>query len=220
MAIKAILFDAYGTLLDVHSSVAQHADRLGPVAGAVSALWRQKQLEYTWTLTLAGRYQPFDKITADALDYVLALHGHADATLRRDLLDSYRQITPFADVAPALVQLKAAGMQLGILSNGTPAQLREAVASAGIAALLDPLLSVDAIRIYKPDPRVHAMAADSLDLSPGEIGFVSSNAWDAMGAERFGFKVFQLRRQTGPDEYHLTGKTKVITSLSELAGLI
>jgi 2-haloacid dehalogenase len=220
MAIKAILFDAYGTLLDVHSSVARHADRLGPAAGAVSALWRQKQLEYTWTLTLAGRYRPFDAVTGDALDFALAQHGHADSALRRDLLDSYRQLAPFADVGPALAQLRAVDMRLGILSNGTPALLREAVASAGIAALLDPLLSVDAIRIYKPDPRVYAMAADSLNLSPDEIGFVSSNAWDAMGAESFGFKVFQLRRQAGPDEYHLAGKTKIVASLSELIGLV
>ncbi len=218
--MKAILFDAYGTLLDVHSSVARHADRLGSVAGAVSALWRQKQLEYTWTLTLAGRYRPFDAVTADALDFALALHGYADATLRHDLLGSYRHLAPFADVGPALTQLKAAGMRLGILSNGTPALLREAVASAGIAALLDPLLSVDAIRIYKPDPRVYAMAADSLNLSPGEIGFVSSNAWDAMGAESFGFQVFQLRRQPGPEEYHLAGRTRVMASLSDLPGLL
>ncbi|MBV5324937.1 MAG: haloacid dehalogenase type II, partial [Rhodospirillaceae bacterium] len=209
MAIKAILFDAYGTLLDVHSSVALHADRLGPVAGAVSALWRQKQLEYTWTLTLAGRYRPFDAVTADALDFALAQHGHAEAGLRQDLLDSYRHLAPFADAGPALTELKAAGMRLGILSNGTLALLREAVASAGIADVLDPLLSVDAIRIYKPDRQVYAMAADSLNLLPGEIGFVSSNAWDAMGAESFGFRVFQLRRQPGPDEYHLAGKTKV-----------
>lgn len=220
MTIKAILFDAYGTLLDVHSSVARHADRLGSVAGAVSALWRQKQLEYTWTLTLAGRYQPFDAVTADALDFALAQHGRADAGLRRDLLDSYRHLAPFADVGPALAELKAKGLRLGILSNGTPALLRDAVSAAGIAALLDPLLSVDAIRIYKPDPRVYAMAAEKLELVPTEIGFVSSNAWDAMGAESFGFKVFQLRRQTGPDEYHLTGKTKVMASLSELAGLL
>ena len=219
--MKAILFDAYGTLLDVHSSVARHADRLGSVAGAVSALWRQKQLEYTWTLTLAGRYRPFDAVTADALDFALALHGYADATLRHDLLGSYRHLAPFADVGPALTQLKAAGMRLGILSNGTPALLREAVASAGIAALLDPLLSVDAIRIYKPDPRVYALALDRFGIrDPAEVVFVTANPWDAHGAASFGFQVIRVNRNGLADE-NLPGKVSAhVKSLSEIPALL
>jgi 2-haloacid dehalogenase len=220
MKIKAILFDAYGTLLDVHSSVAKHADRLGSAAADISALWRQKQLEYTWTLTLAGGYRPFDALTVDALDFALARHGRSDGNLRQDLFDSYRQLAPFVDVRPALTQLKGSGIRLGILSNGTPEMLQEAVASAGIADFLDPILSVDSLKVYKPDPRVYAMAAERLDLKPHEIGFVSSNAWDAMGAQSFGFQVFQLHRQSGPDEYQLIGKTKAISSLGELAGLL
>lgn len=220
MALKAILFDAYGTLLDIHSSVARHSGRVGPAAATVSALWRQKQLEYTWTLTLAGHYRPFDELTAEALDFALAQHGHTDPALRQALLASYQELVPFPDVATALVELKATGRALGILSNGTSSMLQAALTAAGIADLLDPVLSVDVLRLYKPDPRVYAMAAKSLNLLPHEIGFVSSNAWDAMGAESFGFQVFQLRRQVTPEEYRLSDKTIEIGSLAELIGRV
>lgn len=220
MTLGAILFDAYGTLLDIHSSTARHVTRLGPSAGTISNLWRQKQLEYTWTLSLAGDYRPFDALTAEALDFALATHGVDDLTLRNNLLSSYRQLTPFADVAPTLTALKSIGKKAGILSNGTPGMLLEALSSAGIADHLNPILSVHALRLYKPDPRVYAMAAESLGLPAHSIGFVSSNAWDAMGAARFGFKVFQLRRQPGPQEYALDGKVTPIVSLDALPSLV
>ena len=134
MALKAILFDAYGTLLDIHSSVARHGAKLGAHAPAISALWRQKQLEYTWTLTLAGHYRPFDALTAEALDFALQQHGHTDPVLRQALLDSYLALAPFTDVAPALMALKTAGMTCGILSNGTPAMLRQSLTFASTAS--------------------------------------------------------------------------------------
>lgn len=217
MALKAILFDAYGTLLDIHSSVTRQGAVLGPSAAAVSALWRQKQLEYTWTLTLAGQYRPFDDLTAAALDFALAQFGHTGPALRQALLASYRELTPFPDVAPTLRQLAATGLTLGILSNGTSDMLHAALAAARITHLLDPILSVDPLRLYKPDPRVYAMAAEHLHLPPHEIGFVSSNAWDAMGAASFGFHVFRLRRQAMPEEYDLSGRTTAISTLAELA---
>lgn len=220
MPTRAILFDAYGTLLDIHSAVARHHERLGSVAAAVSALWRVKQLEYTWTLTLAGDYRPFDRLTAEALDFALAQHRIADAILREDLLQSYRRLSPFPDVAPALSALKAKGVTLGILSNGTPQMLDEALTSGEIAQLLDPVLSVDHLQLYKPNPSVYAMAAAHLGLATDAIGFVSSNAWDAMGAHRFGFRVFQLRRQESPGEYGLGNKTTTIASLMELPAAI
>lgn len=217
MALSALLFDAYGTLLDIHASVAKHQARLGECAMAVSALWRQKQLEYTWTLSLAGDYRPFDILTAEALDFALAQHNVADATLRADLLAAYRTLDPFPDVAPALEVLKARGLRLGILSNGTGAMLREAFASAGLINQLDPLLSVERLHLYKPDPRVYAMATEQLGLPTAAIGFVSSNAWDAMGAARFGFHVFWLRRQEGPVEYDLPKRATPVASLAEIA---
>ena len=220
MTVKAVLFDAYGTLLDIHSSVARHGARLGSAADALSGLWRQKQLEYTWTLTLAGDYRPFDALTAEGLDFALAQHGIVEPGLREELLESYRCLDAYADVAPSLRRLKDKGMRIGILSNGTPDMLREAVAAAGIAHLLDPLLSVDGLKLYKPDPRVYAMAVEQLGLPARDIGFVSSNAWDAMGARRFGFRVFQLRRLGGPQEYGLAGKVVPISSLADLPALL
>lgn len=217
MTVSAVLFDAYGTLLDIHASVARHRARLGAQSDALSALWRQKQLEYTWTLTLAGDYRPFDTLTAEALDFALGQHNVADPSLRVDLLAAYRTLAAFDDVAPTLQALAARGIRRGILSNGTPVMLYEAFTAAGLMALLDPLLSVDSLRLYKPDPRVYQMASDALSLPAGAIGFVSSNGWDAMGAARFGFQVFWLRRKDGPVEYDLPAKVTMISQLDELA---
>ncbi|WP_374377168.1 haloacid dehalogenase type II [Dongia sp.] len=218
MSIKAILFDAYGTLLDIHSAIARHESRLGGHVAAISALWRQKQLEYTWTGTLARRYRPFDQLTAAALDYALGQFRIEDKDLRRDLLGAYRHLSPFADVGAALDQLSRRGLRLGVLSNGTSDMLNAAFAKHELDDLLNPLLSVDSLRIYKPDPQVYAMAAKHLDLPPAQIGFVSSNAWDAMGAASFGFRVFWLRRQNGPIEYDLATQATIISSLGELSG--
>jgi len=217
MPIAAILFDAYGTLLDIHAAMAVHQARIGPRAPEMSALWRQKQLEYTWTLTLAQDYRPFDIVTADALDFALAQHGINDPALRADLLATYRVLPPFPEVLGALATLSRSGLRLGVLSNGTGEMLDAAFAAAGLEELLDPILSVDALRIYKPDPRVYAMATNALALAPSEIGFVSSNAWDAMGAARFGFRVFSLRRRPDPVEYDLNVRAIPIAHLGEIA---
>lgn len=217
MSLKAILFDAYGTLLDVHTAIMRHQHHLGGAAMEISALWRQKQLEYTWTLSLAQRYRPFDEVTAAALDFALAQHGIDDTQLRRDLLAAYRHLAPYADVDPTLKALSKRGLRLGVLSNGTDEMLRTAFGAVQLDDLLNPLLSVEESRIYKPDPRVYAMAARHLGLSPGMIGFVSSNAWDAMGAASFGFRVYWLRRRKGPVEYDLTALATPIATLSEIA---
>lgn len=220
MPIAAILFDAYGTLLDIHAAMAAHQARIGPRAPEISALWRQKQLEYTWTLTLAQDYRPFDVVTAEALDFALAQHGIDDAALRADLLATYRVLPPFPEVVGALATLRRMGLRLGVLSNGTGAMLDAAFATAGLDEMLDPILSVDALRIYKPDPRVYAMATNALALAASEIGFVSSNAWDAMGAARFGFRVFWLRRRPDPVEYDLNARATPIAHLGEIAAAL
>ncbi|WP_374652014.1 haloacid dehalogenase type II [Dongia sp.] len=217
MSVKAILFDAYGTLLDIHSATGQHHGRLGAAADAISALWRQKQLEYSWTLTMAQRYRPFDELTAVSLDFALAQHHVSDPALRRDLLGAYRHLMPYSEVPAALETLARRGLRLGILSNGAEEMLRTAFTTHELDNLLNPLLSVDSIKIYKPDPRVYAMATRHLGLPPNEIGFVSSNGWDAMGAAAFGFKVFWLQRQVGPVEYDLAMLTARISSLAELS---
>jgi 2-haloacid dehalogenase len=199
----AVVFDAYGTLLDVHAAVARHAARLGPAAGGVSALWRAKQLEYTWILSATGDYEDFARITARALAVALAAHGVADAALRDDLLAAYRSLDAYPDAAAALAALRAAGLATAILSNGEPAMLDAAVQAAGLAPLLDAVLSVHPLRRYKPARAVYALVTARFACQPHEVAFVSGNAWDAYGAARFGFRVQWLNRAAVPGEYWL-----------------
>ncbi|MBX9701093.1 MAG: haloacid dehalogenase type II, partial [Acetobacteraceae bacterium] len=185
---RVAVFDAYGTLLDVHAAVARHAARIGPAAPALSALWRAKQLEYSWILSAAGAYEPFWALTDRALGHAMAVHGIADAALRADLLAAYRRLDAYPDATPALRALREAGIATAILSNGSPDMLAEAVAAAGLAPLLDDVLSVHPLRRYKPAPAIYALATERFACQPHEVGFVSSNAWDAFGAARFGFR--------------------------------
>lgn len=215
----AVVFDAYGTLLDVHSAVARHAARLGPAAAALSALWRQKQLEYTWILSAVGDYEDFGVITDRALGFALAAGGIADPPLRAELLAAYRHLDPFPDAAPALAALRRAGIGTAILSNGEPAMLGEAVAAAGLSPLLDDVLSVHPLRRYKPAREVYELATARFARQPHEIAFVSGNAWDAFGAARFGFRVFHLNRTPAPTEYWLDALAAGrLASLADLPG--
>lgn len=218
MALRAAVFDAYGTLLDVHSAVARHAPRLGPQAQAVSALWRAKQLEYTWILSGVGDYEPFDALTDRALGFALAAHGIDDAALRADLLDAYRALSAFADAGPTLAALRAQGLGTAILSNGEPTMLEAAVSAAGLAPLLDAVLSVDPLRRYKPAAAVYRLATQHFGCQPHEIAFVSANAWDAFGAARFGFRAVWLNRAGGPVEYWLERIATVLPGLASLPG--
>jgi 2-haloacid dehalogenase len=218
--VKAVLFDAYGTLLDVHSAVARLAPRIGPQAGAVSALWRQRQLEYTWILSATGEYEPFDVLTARALDFALASHGIADAALRADLLTAYRALDAHPDALECLSPLRAAGLRTAILSNGAPAMLDAAVDAAGLRPHLDAVLSVDKLRRYKPHAEVYALGTAQFGLAPHEIGFVSSNPWDAHGARRFGYRVFWANRAGQPVEYALDTQATVMPGLAPLPRLL
>ncbi|GAA0593527.1 haloacid dehalogenase type II [Craurococcus roseus] len=200
---KAAVFDAYGTLLDVHAAVGRHAARLGDKAQPLSALWRSKQLEATWILSACGAYEDFWAITDRALGHAMRVHGVSDAALRADLLSAYRELDAYPDAAPTLQALRAAGLGTAILSNGTPEMLASAVAAGGLGPLLDDVLSVHPLRRYKPDARVYALATERFACQPHEIAFVSSNAWDAYGAARFGFRVFWANRAGGPLEYWL-----------------
>jgi 2-haloacid dehalogenase len=220
MTPRVVLFDAYGTLLDVHGAVARHAPRLGAQAGAVSALWRQKQLEATWILSATGAYEPFDAVTDRALGHALAVHGIADPALRADLLGAYRDLPAYADAAPALALLRARGLPCAILSNGEPAMLADAVTAAGLAPLLDAVLSVHPLRRYKPAPAVYALATERFACQPHEVAFVSANAWDAYGAGRFGFRVLWLNRAGTPPEYWLDETATTLRGLDALPGLI
>lgn len=215
-AIQACVFDAYGTLFDVHSAVRRHADRLGPESASVSETWRRKQLEYTWVRTLCGAHADFLQVTGEALDFALADADIASPGLRDALMTAYRELEPYAEVRVVLETLASAGLRRAILSNGSPGMLADAVGSAQLRGLLEPVLSVEAAGVYKPDPRVYRLACDALGMSPDAICFVSANAWDAAGAARFGFRVAWLNRTGAPREYAFA---KPATVLADLAGL-
>ena len=170
-------------------------------ADRFSEIWRTKQLEYTWTLTLAGHYTDFWTLTERALDFAFARVPSVDRSLRSKLLEAYLTLDAFPDARTALAMLKTQGLRLAILSNGTPRMLAAAVKAAGIAAYLDAVLSVDTLRRYKPLPEVYTLATDAFGLRRSDVGFVSSNRWDVMGANSFGFQAYWVNRAGMPDEY-------------------
>ena len=215
--VKAVVFDAYGTLFDVHSAVNRHADAIGPEAARLSEIWRTKQLEYSWVLSLAGRYEPFWALTERALDFSLARCPTIDRSLRPLLLAAYRTLDSYPEVPSLLDALGARGLKTGVLSNGDPDMLRDAIASAGLAGRLDPVLSVDAARIFKTGPQAYQLAVDALRVDRGRIVFVSSNRWDIAGAAAFGFTPVWVNRLGLPDEYPGLDPAAVVKDLSGLA---
>jgi 2-haloacid dehalogenase len=204
---QAVIFDAYGTLFDVHSVVAA-AEQMFPGHGdALSQLWRLKQIEYTQLRTLAdpagAHYQPFWNITLDALRFAAHKLGLTlNRAAEKRLMDEYACLSAFRDAVPALRRLRAHADRLGlaILSNGNPQMLDIAVKSAGMGGLFDYVLSVDSVRAYKPAPAAYALGTQAFGLAPREIVFVSSNGWDAAGANWFGYTTFWLNRQAVPAE--------------------
>lgn len=193
-SIEACVFDAYGTLFDVHSAVGRHRAGLGEHADAVSAMWRTKQLEYTWLRSLMKDYAPFWQVTGDALDFALDMFHIADADLRENLMQAYLTLKPYPEVVEVLTALNAAGYKCAILTNGSPEMIEAAVASAGLEGLLEENLSVQSVEIFKPDASVYKLATDAFSVKPDAISFQSSNAWDAVGAAHFGFKVAWINR--------------------------
>lgn len=220
--IKACVFDAYGTLFDVHSAVGRHGSAIGPAADAVSRMWRTKQLEYTWLRTLMGHYADFYAVTADALDYALSSHEIHDAELRRALLEAYLALDCYPEVPGVLKTLSAAGVRLAILSNGSPRMLDAAVKSAGLDGAFEAVVSVHELGIYKPDPRVYRLACDQLGVEPDEVMFQSSNAWDAVGAKAFGFRVTWINRFSQQPEklgFAPDNETDSLAALPDLLGI-
>ncbi len=218
--LKAILFDAYGTLFDVHSPVARLASEIGPDAAAISDLWRAKQLQYTWLRSLMGAHADFATVTADALEFALTQYRVNDRVLRDRLLGLYLTLDAYADAAPTLRALKAKGLVTGVLSNGSPDMLARAVASAGLLDLLDHVLSVESVGIYKPHPRVYRFGEERLQLPASVIGFVSANGWDAAGAAHYGFTVIHLNRFGHPAENLPSRPARILNSLDEAAAAI
>jgi len=214
---RAYVFDAYGTLFDVHAAIARHREAAGPDADRFSEIWRLKQLEYSWTLTLAGHYADFWTLTERALDYAFSRLPSVDRALRPKLLEAYLKLEPYADARAAVAALKARGLHTAILSNGSPLMLGTAVEASGMAGLFDAVLSVDAVRVYKPRPEVYALVTDRFGITAPEVVFVSSNRWDVMGAAAFGFRPIWINRARMPDEYADQPPLRVVPDLSVLA---
>jgi 2-haloacid dehalogenase len=218
--VKACVFDAYGTLFDIHAPTAAIADELGDNAQSLSDMWRAKQLQYTWLRSLMDAYTDFWRVTGDGLDYALAAHEIDNPDIRQRLMDLYLTLDAYPDAIATLQKLKKAGYATGILSNGSLDMLTAAVNNSGLAKQLDEVMSVEDVGIFKPSARVYQMAVDRMGVLPRQICFVSANAWDASGAADFGFQVAHLNRFGQPAE-KLPGVPKaVMTSLSDLPAVL
>jgi len=219
--IDACVFDAYGTLFDVAAAAAHCKDDLGDNAASLSALWRTKQLEYTWLRSLMGEYVEFWQVTSDGLDYALETLGlDGDEALRDKLLNLYLELDCYPEVPSVLKVLNGGGLKCAILSNGSPKMLNSAIENAGISQLLVNSYSVDQLAIYKPTPKVYQMAVDDLGVRAERICFMSSNAWDASAAANFGFRVVWVNRFDQKKERLPGIPEHEIKILSDLPGLL
>ena len=211
------VFDAYGTLFDVHSAVARHADRLGAQADSLSELWRTKQLEYSWVHGLMGRYVGFWELTERALDFALAKHPDIDRSHRESLLDAYRALDAYGEVPGVLERLRKRGVKTALFSNGNAAMLERAVTSADLADRLDAVLSVDPVQTFKTAPAAYRLVLDRHGEARPEVLFFSSNRWDIAGATAFGFDAVWVNRKGQPDEYPDLAPRAVVTSLDAVS---
>ena len=218
MAIRGYVFDAYGTLFDVHS-VVEAARAITPDPMTLSLLWRQKQLEYTWLRSLMGRYEDFWAVTESALRHALGRLSIAAAERDlRSLMDAYLSLACFPEVEATLRELQ--GRPVAILSNGSPRMLQEVTKNAGIDQFFAHIISVDEIKIYKPSPRVYQLASKKLGTAAEVTGFVSSNSWDVAGASSFGLTTFWINRaKAPPDELGFQGD-RVVSKLTDLLPLL
>lgn len=218
--IRACVFDAYGTLFDVHAAAARYRDDLDGKADQLSAIWRTKQLEYTWLRSLMNDYKSFWEVTQDGLDYAMAALGFESRDLREKLLSVYWELDCYPEVTSVLARLRSGGFKTAILSNGSPDMLAGAIESAGLGDLLDDVQSVARVGIFKPEARVYRLSVEGLEVEPSEICFMSANGWDAHGAAHFGFQVVWVNRFGQPKEF-LSGQPKAeISTLEDLPGLL
>ena len=212
MALQALVFDAYGTLYDVHA-VIRRCEQFWPGKGtALSQLWRAKQLEYTWQRSLMRRYAPFSQVTGEALQYACSSLGlPLDKRKSGALMAEYLKLAVYPDVPGALAGFR---IKKAILSNGSPDMLDPLVKNSGLK--FDAVLSVDELKIYKPAPEVYQLAVERLRVAKGQIGFVSSNCWDALGAKSFGLRVFWLNRSKAPVDRLGFQPDAIVGSLDEV----
>jgi len=218
--VKACVFDAYGTLFDVFSVADGVRTAVGDKADTVTAMWRQKQLEYTWLRSLMGAHVDFWQVTRDALDFALDAAGHSDPAVSERLMQLYLTLAAYPEVPDMLARLQGGGVTCAILSNGAPDMLAAAVDSAGIGRHLAAVVSVEDAGIFKPAPVVYQLAVDRLGVAANEVCFMSSNAWDVAGAANFGFRVVWINR-FGQVPERLPGKpVRTLKSLESLPDLV
>lgn len=218
--VKACVFDAYGTLFDFAAAARECRDVLGDDVVKLTALWRDKQLQYTWLRAAQGRHADFWQVTGDALDFVLETLDIDKPGLRDRLMTLYLTLDTFPEVPDVLRQLKAAGMRTAILSNGSPKMLDAAVKGARLESLLDAVLSVEEVGVYKPHPKVYQLAVDRLSIPASAISFQSSNAWDAYAASAFGMQVVWCNRYGQRRERLPGAPNREVKSLTELPALV
>jgi 2-haloacid dehalogenase len=216
--IKGLVFDAYGTLFDVFSVTALCERLFSGKGDALAHLWRTKQLQYTFLRSLMGRYMDFWQLTEDGLVYAAkSLNLELTGGKRQQLMESYLHLTPFPDVKPGLGALKKLGFRLAILSNGTPDMLNAVAKDAGFDTLMDAIISVDEVKIFKPSPRVYELAPERLKVDAGALGFVSSNSWDVSGAASTGLTTFWIQRSvTEPPEELGFAASRVVRAITDL----
>ncbi|WP_296426668.1 haloacid dehalogenase type II [Yoonia sp.] len=225
MPITTCVFDAYGTLFDVNAAAAQAATEpthhaLAPVWPAIARDWRLKQLQYTWLRAVAGRHCDFWQVTQDGLDWAMEANELTDAATRVRLLELYWELAAYAEVPAMLTALKARGMATAILSNGSPDMLQGAVKSAGIGALLDAVLSVEDVGVFKPHARVYDLVGGHFGCATDQVLFVSSNGWDAAGAAGYGFRTAWVNRASEPMDRLYAKPHHVLTDLTTIPELI
>lgn len=214
--IKAFVFDAYGTLFDVHSAAAKYKDDIGADWDRLSQTWRAKHLEYSWIYGRIGQPKTFWELTAASLDYAVATVGGVPVGVRDNLLNAYMTLDAYPEVREVLAGLKASGAMTAILSNGDPKMLDAAVASAGIGGVLDASISVSEAGTFKPDFKVYELATARFQCTPGEICFQSSNRWDAAAAKAFGCDVVWINRFAMPAEYDDLTPDRTVSDLRPL----
>jgi 2-haloacid dehalogenase len=218
--IRACVFDAYGTIFDFASAAARCQELPEHQRAALTSIWRDKQLQYTWLRTLQGRYADFWQVTGDALDFALDSLDMQNSVLRERLMNLYRTLAAFPEVPDVLRSLRQSGFITAVLSNGSPAMLDSAVTSAGLSAMFDAVLSADAVGAFKTHPKVYQYALDQLEVPASAVAFQSSNAWDAHGAADFGMRVVWCNRY-GQRRERLPGfPVHEIRTLAELPALL
>ena len=217
--MRHFVFDAYGTLFDVHSAASRHADAIGPRWERLSQLWRIKHLEYTWIHAATGKPATFWQLAERSLDFAAATTGGLSDELKGELLSAYRTLGAYPEVGSVLSALRARGATTSILTNGDPDMIADAVAASGLGPLLDHVLTVSEAGIFKPHPPVYRLATARLDAPPGAISFQSSNRWDVAAATAYGFQTVWINRSGAPDEYPDMPAGRTIATLSALPDL-